>query len=411
MKILYLADIRFPLERANGIQTAETCHALARRGHDVTLLVRPDTASPPREPWSYYDLPPIETLRVERVAGAVTPVLRRARYVAESMRRAATARPAYDVVFTRDLGVAAALLGMPKRIRPPLIYEAHGIASLVGASLDSLLTGAAAASSRKQRRLLRRDERVWRAADGYVTITATLGDDLARRFGARGAVAVVPDGTRLRPDRQFDPPAPRDRPVVTYAGHLYPWKGVDGLLRALSAVPSAIGVIVGGHPAESDLERLRRLARDLGLEARVRFVGHVPPADVGAHLRAADILVLPNRATTVSARYTSPLKLFEYLEAGRAIIAADLPALREILHPDREAVLVPPDDEAALAAAITRLARDHALRERLGRAAFDAAPAFSWDRRAARLEAVLDAAVGDGIGAPSAPSGRADAMR
>ena len=58
VKILYLADIRFPLERANGIQTAESCHALALRGHDVTLLVRPDTASPPREPWSYYDLPP-----------------------------------------------------------------------------------------------------------------------------------------------------------------------------------------------------------------------------------------------------------------------------------------------------------------------------------------------------------------
>ena len=46
LTILYFADIRFPLERANGIQTAETCHALARRGHDVTLVVRPDTTIP-----------------------------------------------------------------------------------------------------------------------------------------------------------------------------------------------------------------------------------------------------------------------------------------------------------------------------------------------------------------------------
>ena len=52
MTVLYLADIRLPLERANGIQTMETCHALARRGHDVRLLVRPDTTSPAyRDPW------------------------------------------------------------------------------------------------------------------------------------------------------------------------------------------------------------------------------------------------------------------------------------------------------------------------------------------------------------------------
>ena len=49
MRILYFADIRFPLERANGIQTMATCHALAVRGHDVTLAVRPDTHSPARD--------------------------------------------------------------------------------------------------------------------------------------------------------------------------------------------------------------------------------------------------------------------------------------------------------------------------------------------------------------------------
>ena len=48
MRIRYFADIRFPLERANGVQTMETCHALARRGHHVTLVVRPDSHTPPR---------------------------------------------------------------------------------------------------------------------------------------------------------------------------------------------------------------------------------------------------------------------------------------------------------------------------------------------------------------------------
>ena len=54
VRILYFADIRFPLERANGIQTMETCHALAVRGHDVSLVVRPDTHTPARDPFEYY---------------------------------------------------------------------------------------------------------------------------------------------------------------------------------------------------------------------------------------------------------------------------------------------------------------------------------------------------------------------
>ena len=56
MRILYLADIRFPLERANGIQTMETCHALAARGHNVSLAVRPDSHQPARDPFAFYGL-------------------------------------------------------------------------------------------------------------------------------------------------------------------------------------------------------------------------------------------------------------------------------------------------------------------------------------------------------------------
>src|SRR5688572_5990234 len=70
--VLYFADTRFPIERANGLQTMATCHALASRGHDVTLVVRPDTAPIARDPFAFYDLEPIATLRIQTVdkAGA-----------------------------------------------------------------------------------------------------------------------------------------------------------------------------------------------------------------------------------------------------------------------------------------------------------------------------------------------------
>lgn len=388
MRLLYFSDIRFPLERANGIQTMETCHALARRGHDVTLVVRPDTASPARDPFGYYGLPTSERLRVVTVRVRGGPTTRRAAYLAAALKHIAS-RDA-DLVFTRDLGLAAHALNLPARLRVPLVYESHGLSAIVSAALGALLSTAPSASPRKQKRLLLREQSVWRKAEGYVTITAALAEDLRERFGPREALAVVPDGVRLRPDRRFEEPEPSASPLVVYAGHLYPWKGVDTLLHALDRAPHLRALIVGGHPLEPDLPRLRALATTLALGSRVGFTGLVPPEAVPGHLARADVLVLPNSATTISARYTSPLKLFEYLAAGRPIVASDLPALREILQHGSNAWLVPPDDPAALAAGMERVTGDADLARRLAREAFDLAPSFSWDTRAARLEALCE---------------------
>ena len=138
MRILYLADIRFPLERANGIQTIETCRALARRGHDVTLVVRPDTTRPPRDPWAFYGLPRLDRLSIERAPLTGPETARRLGYLAFSLGRAIGAgRP--DVVLTRDLGVASFLLRIPTGLRPPLVYESHGYAPEVAQALPALV--------------------------------------------------------------------------------------------------------------------------------------------------------------------------------------------------------------------------------------------------------------------------------
>jgi glycosyltransferase involved in cell wall biosynthesis len=391
VRILYLADIRFPLERANGIQSMETCHALASRGHEVTLIVRPDTHTPPRDPYTFYGLPRTATLRLEIAPITGPATARRTGYLTFTIGRA-IGRTRQDLILTRDLGLASLLLRLPAALRAPIVYEAHTIAADAAAARPQLLTGAESASPAKLQRLAKRDARVWRGADGYVTITAGLRRELERRFGQRPRIAVVPDGTReMAGASDLQPPgSPAERPfTIGYAGHLYPWKGVDLVIEAVMALPDTRALIVGGHPQEPDLARVEALAARLDSASRVTFTGLIPPADVAARLQEADVLVLPNPRSAIATEFTSPLKLFEYMASGRPIVASDLPAFREILRDGENALLVAPGDPQALVAGISRIKAEPALGERLARQAREDVRAFTWARRAERLEALF----------------------
>ncbi len=391
MRILYFADIRFPLERANGIQTMETCHALVERGHAVALVVKGDTQSPPRDPFAFYGLPPKPSLFIERAnapAGAGT--MARVGYMSFALGRA-LGKGRADVIMTRDLGVASFLLRLPRSMRAPLVYESHGYAPAVAAALPDMIPSAKAPGPGKLARLRARELSVWQHADGYAAITQGIVDHMTSLGGTRQRTAVVPDGVRRV---AADPgPLPAE-PIVGYAGHLYAWKGVDALLRALTLVPAARALIVGGHEKEPDLARLKSLALELGIGERVTFTGQVEPAKVPDLLARAMILVLPNPASAISTHFTSPLKLFEYMAAGRAIVASDLPAIREILQDGETALLVEPAEPQAIAGAIERLLEDRAFAQRLAGAAHARASAFTWARRAERLETLFSEVAG-----------------
>ena len=404
MRLLVLADTRFPIERANGVQTMATCHALSMRGHEVTLVVRPDTTHPARDPFAFYGLPPVARLSIHAVPAATGAKAQRAHFLFASLRMALADR---DVtIYTRDLGCASMLLQLPRSRRPPVVYESHGLSVTVAEELPRLLGNPnLTPSQQKLKRLDRRERRVWARAEAYVTITRLLATDLQARYGPRQRFFVVPDGAErvlisLGAEEAHSPaarPAPgRGRPaepaMAAYAGHLYPWKGVDVFVRALALVPEIHGLIIGGHPGEADRQRVQKLIDSLQMSARVTITGLVAQREVVPRLTAADVLVLPNTASAISERYTSPLKLFEYLTLGRPIIASDLPAIREVLTDGRTALLVPPGDAPALATAIRRIVADPALASALGAAARALAPEYSWARRAERLEGALEEA-------------------
>jgi glycosyltransferase involved in cell wall biosynthesis len=137
---------------------------------------------------------------------------------------------------------------------------------------------------------------------------------------------------------------------------------------------------------------VNNLVHSLKLESRVTITGLVPPREVTGRLASASALVLPNVASAISERYTSPLKLFEYLHLGRPIVASNLAALREVLTDGLSALLVTPGDEREMGNALLRLKNEPATAHALAAGARALAPLYTWTARAEKIERALNVA-------------------
>jgi glycosyltransferase involved in cell wall biosynthesis len=389
LSVLIPADIRFPLERANGVQIVKTAAALARAGTETTLLVRRSDDRPTAEILALYGVDPDPRLTVARLSvfhrrGSFQ--LPRLSFLARAAARSGLALLRKRVVFTRDLQLADLLLrGLDRR----LVYEAHAVESLLYGERDRIYGSGGPPDPRKQQRLARREARVWRRAAGFVATTAGILDSFHARLGPRDGVRVVPNGCDL-PGAETPGPSTEDPPRILYAGQLYPWKGVDVLVEAFAQLACGRLVILGGLPGEADLARIRALVESRGLTQRVEMPGSVPHVRVGEELARASVVVVPFLHTAMTERHTSPLKVFEAMAAGRPIVATDLPSTREVLRDGENALLVPAGNPTALGGAIMRLLRDRGLAERLASTARAEAANYSWEARACSLLALFE---------------------
>ncbi len=171
--------------------------------------------------------------------------------------------------------------------------------------------------------------------------------------------------------------------VIGCVGRLSEQKGHRYLLDALPSVcaaePRTRLLVVG----DGDQERaLREQARALGVEPRVLFAGH--RSDVPAMLGAIDLLAI------ASLYEGTPLALFEAMAAGKAIVSTAVDGCAEVLEHERTALLVPPRDAPALAAALTRALREPQLRVSLSRAALEAARAYDVGVCVSKMEDLYD---------------------
>ena len=208
------------------------------------------------------------------------------------------------------------------------------------------------------------------------------------------------DVSRFRPDpvtrasvRSWLGLGDRD-PLVLFVGNFFPWHDVETLLQAfafvLAALPNARLLLVGDGARR---EAMMRRADALGLQSAVRFTGIVAHGDVPRFTAAADVAVVPYPVMSQE-MWMSPLKLFEYMASGRAIVASSVGQINTVIEDGVNGLLVPPGDVTALARALTSVVQDSVLRTRLGvKARQDAVRCYGWDAYLSRLEAVFSAAI------------------
>jgi glycosyltransferase involved in cell wall biosynthesis len=226
-----------------------------------------------------------------------------------------------------------------------------------------------------------------------LTTTRALRDWLEHRLGVHlpdSFARVAPNGVDLEryaalPDpgearRLFGLP---ERFTASYTGQLYAGRGLDLLLELARRHPEISFAWAGGDPEAVDRWRSRLAAA--GVE-NTALLGFVPNDQLPLLHAASDVLLMPYEERVYLSggnlsTFYSPMKLFEYLAAERAILSSDLPVLHEVLNEDN-AILLPPGNIEAWDEALMRLVQDEERRLRLGRQARRDASRYTWEARA-----------------------------
>ena len=207
------------------------------------------------------------------------------------------------------------------------------------------------------------ERRVLRAADKVLCVTRVLADMLVADGLDAARVEVIPNGVDLSLYGEAGR-APGEGLVIGFTGFFRPWHGLEALVDAMADGQfgaEARLLLVGDGPSRPELQAL---ASRRGVSERLEITGAVERQAIPGQLRRMDICMQP-----AATAWASPLKLFEYMAAGKAIVAPDQPNLREVLTHGRDALLFPPGVTAGLAEAVARLAGDASLRAELGRGA------------------------------------------
>lgn len=352
-RVLFISPQPYFQWRGSPIRVAFDTQALAEGGYDVDLLTLPFGED--------RDVPGVRVLRVPnplrlrgvKIGPSAAKLLFDVLLLLKGM--GLCFRHRYDMIHgVEDAGMVAWVLCASTRARfvfekhsDPSSYRQGGLRNVVMAVYGAV-----------ERFLVRRAAATIGTGPGLA--------DQARAAGGRGVVRHIPDipsslvsadDTESARQRASFQRTPEDR-LVMYVGSFAVYQGVDLLFdavpHAVEAFPQARFVIIGGSVRE--IEERRAALRDAGCDDAVVFTGKVPPDELPHVLAAADVLLSPRLCGV-----NTPLKILDYMKAGRAIVATDTPANRLLL--DETRAFMAEAQPAAYARAIADACADDAKRD------------------------------------------------
>lgn len=367
-KIYCISASSVPSSTANSMQTMKACHALVKLGHQITLLIPGDRSTSWKDLSGYYGMSEQFDIRW-------LPAIPRLRRYDFSWHAVSTAQQqGADLVYIWPL--QAALIASYRQI--PVLLEMHGPPEgRLGPHLFRLLLR----SSTKKR---------------ILPITQALVSQIEREFNLKlshDELVISPNGVDL--DLYDSLPSPSqarqslglsDQLTVGYTGHMYAGRGMDLLAGIAKKFPQIHFLWVGGR--SEDLTEWQLKLSELSID-NVTLTGFIENTHIPIYQAASDILLMPyehhisGSSGGNSADYCSPMKMFEYLACGRAIISSDLPVFHEVLN-NHNAILCPPQEEDAWVDALRRLLDDPKNRDSLAQNALLTAKNYTWQSRAQR---------------------------
>lgn len=374
MRIGVIAPSRIPSNTANSIQVMKVSQALAQLGHSVRLWVPGDQAAPWDQLMEFYGLhTPFEIIWLP-----TSPQLKRYDLALSSVNRAASWHAEVVYTWMPQAAVYAQLRGLPA------VLEVHDRPT--GKLGPWLLHRAVKMPGRKR----------------LAVITRALVRVLEAEFGLHipeENLVIAPDAVDLERYENLPGPAaartqlgfPADQTTAVYTGHLYAGRGVDLLLGLAESFPQVHFLLVGGNPHA--VENCREQSGQMGL-TNVTLTGFVPNQQLAIYQAAGDVLLMPYGRTIAgssggnTADICSPMKLFEYMAAGRAILSSDLPVLREVLN-EQNAAFCAADDLESWKAGLQSLLKNPARMTALGQQAHEDVQELSWKSRAEKTLANL----------------------
>ncbi len=369
MKIIYVANSRFPSERAHMVQIVHMCNAFASTGNEVTLLVTNRQTHIDEDPANFYGQSikfKIEKVSIPDIVGHIKIVPKPLRPIAFMLQRILFTikvrgflkSNSFDYLYGRDEWILWLLSKIQKN---PMVWESHE-----------------AKFSFPVRKLFNSDTKV-------VVISEGIRDFYTQQGIPESKMLVAHDGID---DTFFEPVIDQNTArkklglesndkIAMYIGGLEDWKGTDTFCQAAEMASNIKFVAIGGKPEE--VERYKQKY------PKVTFLGPRPYKDLKDNQQAADVLLVPNSSkSSLGAKYTSPLKLFAHMTSMKPIVASRVPSIENVLD-DKECAFFAPDDPQSLTTTIKDVIDNPDKAAQMAQAAFNKSKSYTWENRAKNI--------------------------